>query len=103
MLPAVPCDCWLLRLVARLLHPWQNSRPKFHWAKCSQSTGAAHRLPSDLDLLSDMRAESISVARQRVAGAGLAIFQRVVAAAAEPLKHPRIELPPALVPICAPL
>ena len=27
-----------------------------------------------------MRAESISVARQRVAGAGLAIFQRVVAA-----------------------
>src|SRR5213079_2515899 len=50
------------------------------WRSVRRGAGAGHRLPGDLDLLSDMRAESISVPRQRVGGVSLAIFQRVVAA-----------------------
>jgi hypothetical protein len=69
------------RLVARVADTRGRARGRSPiWRSVRRDTGAAHRLPSDLDLFSDMRAESISVARQDVGGASLAIFQCVIAA-----------------------
>jgi hypothetical protein len=62
-------------LVARVADTRGRARGRSAiWRSVGRGAGAAHRLPGDLDLLAYMRAESISVPRQRVGGAGLAIF-----------------------------